>query len=61
MEPKGLVDLNSAVVADSLLREREIVLRRLTRYGIQCIDAPPGRIGVDLVNRYLEIKRRELV
>jgi len=56
-----MVDLHRAVVADSLVRERELVHRRLTRQGVYCIDAPPRRVGVDLVNRYLEIKRRELV
>lgn len=59
--PKTLAHLNRAVVADSLLFDREVVLKRLMRRGVFCIDAPPRRIGVDLVNRYLEIKRRELI
>ena len=34
---------------------------RLARHGVFCIDALPGQVGVALVNRYLDIKRRELV
>ncbi|XYH97571.1 DUF58 domain-containing protein [Sorangium sp. So ce1128] len=60
-EPRAVVDLNRAVVADTLLREREIVIRRLLRKGIFCIDAPPESASADVLNRYLEIKRRELV
>jgi hypothetical protein len=37
------------------------VLERLRRLGIQCLDVPSASLGVDLVNRYLEIKRHELV
>ena len=59
--PSTMVDLNRAIVADSFLRERDLVLTRLRRQGVFCIDAPPTRVGVDLVNRYLEIKRRELI
>jgi len=60
-EPRDLVALNEAVVAESLRGEREVVLNRLRRLGVFCIDAAPGAIGVQLVNRYLEIKRREMI
>lgn len=60
-EPREPVDLHEAVVADSLLRERDLVLTRLRRLGVFCIDAAPGEIGPQLVNRYLEIKRREMI
>lgn len=60
-QPDTLLDVHRAVVADALLHDREVVLRRLARRGVLCIDAPPARVGPDLVNRYLEIKRREMV
>lgn len=59
--PENLVALQRSVVADSLLREREAVLGRLRRRGILCIDANPGEVGMHLLNRYLEIKRREMI
>lgn len=60
-DPRHLVALNEAVVAESFLRERELVLARLRRRGVFCIDAAPGDLGVHLINRYLDIKRRELI
>lgn len=59
--PEAILDVHHSVVAYDLLREREIVIRRLRRLGIYCIDAPPGAIGPALLNRYLDIKRRELI
>jgi uncharacterized protein (DUF58 family) len=59
-EPSDLDRLSRAVVAGDFERERDLVLRRLRRMGIHCLDAPPARITADLLNRYLELKRREL-
>jgi uncharacterized protein (DUF58 family) len=59
--PRDLTDLNRAMVARDLLREREVVLLRLRRLGAHCIEAPPGGLSTRLINRYLDIKRRELV
>jgi uncharacterized protein (DUF58 family) len=59
--PRDLDDLNRAVTAHDLLREREVVLSRLRRQGVHCIDGPPGTISTQLINRYLDLKRRERV
>jgi uncharacterized protein (DUF58 family) len=59
--PTTLLDLNRAVVAGGLVREREIVLRRLRRQGILPLDAAPGEVSPRLVNAYLDIKRRERI
>jgi uncharacterized protein (DUF58 family) len=59
--PSTLLDLNRAVVAGGLVREREIVLRRLRRQGILSLDAAPGEVSPKLVNAYLDIKRRERI
>jgi hypothetical protein len=37
-----------------------VVLERLRRAGAHCLDAAPGASAMALVNRYLELKRREL-
>ncbi|MEE8526537.1 MAG: DUF58 domain-containing protein [Thermoanaerobaculia bacterium] len=60
-EPRSLLDVDRAVVAGSFLRERETTLVRLRQAGIFAIDAPPDRAGPRLINRYLEIKRREMI
>ena len=54
-------DLNRAVVASSYLRERELVLKRLRQQGLLTIDARPEQVGPELINRYLHVKRRELI
>ena len=59
--PASLADLHRAVVAQDLARERDVVLRRLRRLGVHTVDATPSSISVQLLNRYFEIKRRELV
>jgi uncharacterized protein (DUF58 family) len=61
LQPRSILDVGRAVVAGDLLREREVVLRRLRRQGVFCVDAPPAAVSVELLNRYLEIRRRELV
>lgn len=53
--------LAEAAVADDFLRERRVVHERLRRLGIHCLDVPWQSIGSELVNRYLFIKRRELI
>jgi uncharacterized protein (DUF58 family) len=59
--PTTVLELNRANAAAAALAERELVLRRLQQLGLQIIDAAPHRIGPELVNRYLDIKRRERV
>ena len=58
--PRSVDTLHTAVVAGDFAREREIVLERLRRTGAHCLDATPKGFSMALVNRYLDIKRREL-
>ncbi|MEX2618053.1 MAG: DUF58 domain-containing protein [Alphaproteobacteria bacterium] len=59
--PRTLKDVNRMVVADGFLRERRTVFERLRRMGIHCIDAPSHAVGAELLNRYIHIKRLELI
>lgn len=59
--PQRLHDVHRAVVANEMEREREVVLERIRRAGAQVVDALPADVGPELVNRYLELKRREAV
>lgn len=59
-EPRGLVDLNRAVSAHDLVRERDAVIGRLRRQGVHCVDAPPVEVSTRLINSYVYAKRREL-
>lgn len=60
-EPETPEDVARAVVAGTLLRERETVLGRLRRMGAHIVDAPADRIGPDVVNAYLDLKRKDLL
>ena len=60
-EPQEADDVSRAVIAASLLKQRELVVSRLKRMGAQIVDAPADGLGVALVNTYLDAKRRELV
>jgi uncharacterized protein (DUF58 family) len=57
--PDELDDVYRAVVADDFVRERDVVLRRLQRLGVHCIDTRPDLVTTSLLNRYLDLKRRE--
>lgn len=59
-EPGSIEGLNVSVLAHGLLRDRDLVHRRLRDMGVHPLDLEPGRVGPALINRYLEIKRREL-
>ena len=59
--PAGFGDVARAVIADDFVRERSIVLERLRRLGVHCIDAPSEAVSMELVNRYLLIKRQDLI
>jgi uncharacterized protein (DUF58 family) len=59
--PDDFSSVARAVIADDFLRERSIVLERIARLGVHCIDAPAAGIPTALLNRYLLIKRRGLL
>jgi uncharacterized protein (DUF58 family) len=56
-EPDGLQTLAMAVTADTLLRQRALVTRRLKQLGVDVIEAPWSQVGTRLIDAYLAIKR----
>jgi len=61
VEPNALADVARAVIAAEANRERAVVLERLRRRGVLVIETSPDRLGPALLDRYLEIKRQELI
>jgi uncharacterized protein (DUF58 family) len=53
--------LAMSVTADSLLRQRALVTRRLKQLGVDVIEAPYGQIGTRLIDSYLAIKRAGVI
>lgn len=61
IEPQTADDVSRAVIAQSLLSEREIVLAKLSRMGVDVIDVDPDTLNADVVNRYLDLKSRDAI
>jgi uncharacterized protein (DUF58 family) len=59
--PHAFREVAESVAAEDMRRDRLVVLERLRRLGVQCLQAPHDRFGTELLNRYLDIKRRELI
>ena len=59
--PVDFQSVAEAVIADDFLRERLIVLDRIARLGVHCLDVPIKAVSSALINRYLMIKQRGLV
>jgi uncharacterized protein (DUF58 family) len=56
-EPADMQALAMSVTADSLLRQRALVTRRLKQLGVDVVEAPYSQIGTRLIDAYLAIKR----
>ena len=59
--PHAFRDVAESVAAEEMRRDRLVVLERLRRLGILCIEASHERFGAALLNRYIEIKQRGLI
>ncbi|MFA7263508.1 MAG: DUF58 domain-containing protein [Caulobacter sp.] len=60
-DPAEADDVSRAVTAAALIREREVVIARLLRTGALIVDAPANAVGPELLNAYLDLKRRDLL
>lgn len=60
-EPHSADDVSRAVIAAAMLRERRIVVARLQRLGVHIVEAHHDRMGSELVNAYLNLKKRNLL
>jgi uncharacterized protein (DUF58 family) len=60
-KPSVVEDVTRAVIADSLMRERDLVIAKLQRMGVDIVDVPTSRIGEGVLAAYLAIKERQQV
>ncbi len=60
-EPIDPEAVSRAVTAETLLRERDLVIARLTRMGVLIVDAPAAAMGSALLSAYIDLKRRDLL
>ena len=59
--PRDREDLYRQGVAAGILDRRERLMARLGSGGIMVMDTPPDKISISTLDRYLEIKRRNLL
>jgi len=60
-KPEETDDISRAVIAENLMRERDLVIARLQRMGVHIVDVDPDKISNAILNKYLELKRRGAV
>lgn len=60
-EPENFEVIAEAVIAHDFARDRDVVLERIARLGVHCLDVPVGKLSTALLNRYLEIKQEGLL
>ncbi len=60
-EPSSLQAVAQSVIAAGMAHERDVVIQRLRRKGILVVDETPVRVSTELINHYLDIKRREMI
>ncbi len=61
MLPADKHELTNVIVARQLWESRLALTRELRGFGALVVDTPPEQFGVDSVNAYLDVKRRQLL
>ena len=59
--PTSFSNVAEAVVAQDFQRERAVVLERIARLGVHCLDVPVRGLSMALINRYFDIKQKGLM
>jgi uncharacterized protein (DUF58 family) len=59
--PANAQQVYAQSVAEELIDQRERALRRITELGGLALDVPTGRLSIELVNKYLDVKERGLL
>lgn len=56
-----LNEVYDKIIAEKLAFEKRLIVRELTRHGIQCVLSSPESLTIDSINKYLEIKARGMI
>lgn len=56
-----LNEVYDKVIAEKFAFEKRLIVRELTRHGIQCVISSPENLTIDSINKYLEIKARGMI
>ena len=58
---ENLNDVYDKIIAEKFAFEKRLIVRELTRHGIQCVLSSPESLTIDSINKYLEIKARGMI
>lgn len=58
---KNLKAIYHKAIAERLLFEKKLIVKELTKHGIQALLTPPENLTVNTINKYLELKARSLI
>jgi uncharacterized protein (DUF58 family) len=60
-QPASIGEVYRQSVAEELIKQRDEALNRITHAGGLALDVPVGRLSIELVNKYLDVKERGLL
>ncbi len=60
-EAKTMEDIYNQTIAEKFIFDKKRIIKELNRHGILAILSQPGELSVNVVNKYLELKDRNLI
>lgn len=61
IDPDTSYNVTRAVIANTLLNEREKVLARLRRMGVHVLETEPDALSMRMLNMYLDLRQKEAI
>jgi len=58
---EGLKEIYNQAVAEHFAYDKKLIVKELISHGLQCILTPPEQLSVTTINKYLELKARNLI
>ncbi len=60
-KPHDSEEYYQQVIAEKILREKQLIVTTLQQQGILSLLTTPDRLSINVINRYLEIKSRQMI
>jgi len=60
-DAQGLKSIYHKTIAERLYLEKKLIVKELLKHGIQALLTPPENLTVNTINKYLELKARNLI
>jgi uncharacterized protein (DUF58 family) len=56
-----LKSIYNQAIAENFANDKKRIVKELTAHGVQCVLTPPEQLSVNTINKYLELKARNLI